>query len=123
MNDLHVLLVEDDPHGQNVVVTLLEHFTLIVDVASEAETALNMLKERQYAAVIIDLSLPGMSGWELLATIREQHPKTDLPCFAVTAFHSPRVARDAVEAGFTAYFPKPINFQSFVTELEQHIAY
>jgi CheY-like chemotaxis protein len=81
-----------------------------------------MLKSNRYSAVIIDLALPGMDGWGLLRTI-QQNPRTrDLRCVAVTAFHSAETAVKAVESGFAAYFPKPLEATSFVRELERVLA-
>ncbi|MBZ0305552.1 MAG: response regulator, partial [Anaerolineae bacterium] len=86
--NLSMLLVEDDAHGREVVRALLTHYEVAVDVAETAETALNFLREHPYNAVIIDLSLPGMSGWELLKRIQQNPATAALPCFAITAYHS-----------------------------------
>jgi DNA-binding NtrC family response regulator len=56
-----------------------------------------------------------MDGWALLAVVQQGSPY--LPCIAVTAFHSADVAVKAIEAGFVAYFPKPLDPASFVQEL------
>jgi len=114
-----VLVVEDDPDGQEVVTRLLHHHHYVVEAAPTAEEALVMLDKQRYALVIVDLALPRLSGWELLQTIRARPDTTELPCVAVTAFHSPEVAVKAIAAGFKAYFPKPVDTASFVGELER----
>jgi CheY-like chemotaxis protein len=55
----------------------------------------------------------------LLQEIRNNPDTAALPCFAATAFHSPEVAVQAIESGFTAYFPKPIDPGSLVSEMER----
>ena len=117
MNDRRVLLVEDDPDGQEVVTRLLRHAHYTVEAALTAEDALVMLDKQRYALAIVDLALPNLSGWELLQIIRARPDATPLPCVAVTAFHSPEVAIKAIAAGFRAYFPKPVDPPSFVDEL------
>lgn len=122
-----LLIVEDDIHGQEITRRLLEHNHFVVDVAADGEQALALLHKYVYSGVIIDLSLPGMSGWELLHTIRAQENGRPtqywhkLPCFAVTAYHSRDVERKAQEHGFTKYYSKPIDLSSFVTDLKLRI--
>jgi CheY-like chemotaxis protein len=112
-----VLVVEDDINGQDVARGILEHYDITVDVADDAMQALELLRDNRYTAAIIDLSLPGMSGWELLEAMRADKSTADLPCVATTAYHSPRVAQDAIEAGFVAYFPKPMNVVTLMDDL------
>lgn len=118
-NEWHVLVVEDDPDGQEVVARMLRHHKINTTVVGSAEDALGLLAEKKYTALVIDLALPGMDGWTLLNTI-QRNPKTAyLPCVAMTAFHSADLAIKAIEAGFVAYFPKPLEATSFVRELQR----
>src|SRR5688572_20206510 len=110
MNDnQRILVVEDDPDGQAVVSHILEYMNIAIDVANDAEEALKCLDKTTYRAVIIDLALPGKNGWELLQHIQEQPETEDLPCIAVTAYHTSKLREEAITAGFTAYFAKPID--------------
>lgn len=120
-SDLSMLVVEDDVHGREVVRALLSHYEVAVDVAETAESALNFLQDHFYHAVIIDLSLPGMSGWELLKHIQQNPDTAALPCFAITAYHSSIVAREAIDAGFTAYFQKPIDVTTFMQDISYYL--
>lgn len=118
MDSMHFLVVEDDPDGQEVVGRMLRHQRISFDGTYTAEDALERLASSAYDMVIIDLQLPGMDGWTLLSTIRS-HPEFDqMPCVAVTAYHSTDVAVKALDSGFTAYFPKPLDATSFVRELQ-----
>jgi len=114
----HVLVVEDDPDGQEVVTRILRHHQITTDVAPTAEDALTLLANPHYTVAVIDLALPKMDGWTLLEKIRANPALADMPCIAVTAFHSAEVAVQAIHAGFAAYFPKPLEATSFVRELE-----
>ncbi len=119
MNDIRLLVVEDDPDGQEVVLRVLRHHKIAVDMAYTAEDALDMLAENAYTGAIFDLALPGMDGWSLLETVRNNASTADMPCVAITAYHSADVAVKAIQAGFAAYFPKPLETVSFVRELER----
>ena len=115
-----ILVVEDDPDGQAVVAHILEYLNIQIDIAGDAEMAGEYLFDSGivYNAVIVDLALPGKDGWELLAEI-QTHPATNnFPCLAVTAYHTSKLREEAIAAGFTAYFSKPIDATTFARELE-----
>jgi CheY-like chemotaxis protein len=118
MSNWHVLVVEDDPDGQEVVSRILRHHKMTVDVAPTGEDAITMLAAIDYSLAVIDLSLPRIDGWRVLESIQTTPRTAQLPCVAVTAFHSADVAVKAIQAGFTAYFPKPLDPTSFVQELQ-----
>jgi CheY-like chemotaxis protein len=108
MDNAPVLLVEDDRYGWEVVVHMLNFHNIAVDVVSTAEEALNRLASHQYALAIFDLALPQMDGWQLLKAVQSDPQTANLPCVAITAFHDATVAREALTAGFVAFFPKPL---------------
>ncbi len=120
-NNWHLLVVEDDPDGQEVVATILSHLNISIDTASTAEEAEAFLFDdrRDYHAVIIDLALPGKDGWELLAEIQQDPGTANLTCIAVTAYHNSKLREQALTHGFHAYFPKPLDATRFARALEE----
>lgn len=121
MNNWHVLVVEDDRYGSEVVISLLNYHHISADIATSAEEALLLLNSNPYTMALIDLNLPGKDGWSLLQSIRANDQIADLPCVAMTAYHDAMVAHQALQAGFVAYFSKPLN-TGFAQELEQLLA-
>lgn len=111
MSNKNILVVEDDPDGQEMIATMLQHLQYHVDAADNAEEAAQILSNSDgaYSAIIIDLALPGKDGWELLADILDNPSTNTIPCIAVTAHHTSKLREDTIRAGFTAYFPKPID--------------
>ena len=114
-----ILIVEDDPDGQALVSHVVGHLNIPHDVVGDAEKAAQKLFDsgEVYQAVIIDLALPGKDGWELLAEIRNNPQTADLTCIAVTAFHTSKTREDALQAGFDAYFSKPLDATHFSRQL------
>ena len=117
MTDWRVLVVEDDPDGQEVVSRILRHHKIENDLAPDGETAVEMLEKTTYTALVVDLALPNIDGWQLLDIMKNSPKFAQTPCIAVTAYHSTDVAVKAIQAGFAAYFPKPLDATSFVREL------
>lgn len=125
MTDLskwRVLVVEDEPDGQDVVAQLLDIYKISTDATGTAEEALTWLEQTAYTAAIIDLNLPGMDGIELVRQIRAHEVLGSLPCIAITAYHTSAVKQQAVASGYDAYFAKPLDDTAFVRELERIVA-
>lgn len=119
-NNWHILVIEDDADGQEVMATLLGHLNISIDIAADAAEAENYLFKsgKAYNAAIIDLALPDKDGWQILSQVLADPGTAQLPCIAVTAYHTSKLREDAILAGFRAYFPKPIDGTSFLRELE-----
>lgn len=115
-----ILVVEDDPDGQEVVAHILQYLEVQIDRANDAEQASVFLSrpENKYNAIIIDLALPGKDGWELLSEIKADPARKDIPCIAVTAHHTARLRNEAIVAGFKAYFSKPLDATGFARQLD-----
>ncbi len=119
MTNQHILVVEDDQDGQEVVARLLRYHNIPFHIVFTAEDAIEALNQSVYSGAIFDLSLPGMDGWTLLDTVKSNPSTNAMPVVAVTAYHSADVAVKAIEAGFAAYFSKPLEATSFVRELQR----
>jgi len=102
-----VLLVEDHKILGDILARLLEKETgvRVAGVVPSGEGALAYLAAREPAErpdlVVLDLSLPGMSGIELLAALRERYP--DLPCLMLSGYHEPHYVQRARAAGARGY--------------------
>jgi DNA-binding response OmpR family regulator len=119
MNELPILVVEDEPDGQELVSRLLAQVNIKVDVTDSAEDAWQRIYNNAYSALIIDLALPGKDGFELLREVRQNN--MTIPCIAITAFHTPELKQRALEEGFDAYFAKPLDRTRFIGGVEDAI--
>lgn len=117
LSEWTVIVVEDEDDSMALVQGLLEYHGVPSIAAPTAEDALVILKQTVPTLIIIDLALPGIDGWGLLAAIRRNRALANVPCIAITAYHTAEVAHAALEAGFDAYFAKPLDATSFVREL------
>ncbi len=118
MSQQPVLIVEDEPDGQELVARMLSQVDLAVDVADDAEQAWPLLLSKHYSAVVIDLALPGMDGFQLLRAIRQKPELDGVHCVAITAFHTPELKQQALQEGFNGYFAKPLDGTRFLSALE-----
>lgn len=106
-----ILAVEDNPTHQYVIQRLCELFEYDVHIVSSAEEALSAFAITKYAAVLMDLSLPGVDGLECARQIRkeEQHSglQSGIPIIALTAGTGNDDKSSCFQAGMNDYLSKP----------------
>ena len=118
IKDWNVLVVEDEADSMELVCGLISHYGINCVAAMSGEEALQVLEKMVPTLIILDLALPGVDGWGVLQAVRTNKRLSQVPCVAITAFHTPELAEQAIQAGFNAYFAKPIDSTSFVRELQ-----
>ena len=118
---LPFLIVEDEPDSAAMLNMILAPAGVPTELATNAEDALTLLHQNPtgYAMVIIDLALPGKDGFALLETLKRDATLSKLPTVAITAYHTPELRSRATKAGFSAYFPKPLDTTVFLGTLER----
>ncbi|MGE4290710.1 MAG: response regulator [Desulfovibrio sp.] len=103
-----VLLVEDNEINQQVARELLEGVGLAVDIACDGQQALELLQEKRYAAVLMDVQMPVMDGLEAVRRIRADPGLSGLPVIAMTAHALEQDRQESLAAGMDDHVGKPI---------------
>ncbi|RLD17227.1 MAG: response regulator [Caldiserica bacterium] len=116
-----VLLIEDNPDNREIVETVLRKNSYKVISACDGEEALKRLKKGNYDLVLLDLSLPKISGWDLIKMIREDERIKDLPVIALTAHAMQGDKEKAIEAGCNDYISKPCKPYEIVEKVKRWI--
>ena len=118
-----VLYVEDNPANLALVEQILaRHGGVRLISAGSGPAGLALARSAQPALILLDIHLPGMDGYELLARLRADESTRAIPVVALTAQAMPRDARRAIEAGFDEYMSKPIDVPVFDTLLRRFLA-
>jgi two-component system, NtrC family, response regulator HydG len=111
------MIVEDEAPMCELLVSFFSEKGYRVDTSQDGETALSRLEEHDYALVITDIKLPGMSGLELLARIRVDWP--DVGVIIMTAFSSISSAVEAMKLGAEDYIGKPFQLDELAITVEK----
>jgi CheY-like chemotaxis protein len=123
MASLTILVIEDNQHDQFVLKHLLEKFGFKSQIKSSAEDALEALTATKYAAVLLDLSLPGMDGFACIKEMRQREliSSSRTPVIALTASIDDKVREKAMKAGMDDFIGKPFDPEELRKVLLRHV--
>jgi two-component system, chemotaxis family, chemotaxis protein CheY len=114
-----VLIVEDDFKMAALIEGYLRNMGFSnMQIAESGQAALDILQSQKIGLVISDLSMPEISGIDLLKKTREDLNLKILPFIMLTGSDKDEDIRDATLAGVTAYFLKPLKFDPFKNRIE-----
>jgi signal transduction histidine kinase/ActR/RegA family two-component response regulator len=115
-----VLLVDDQPDGLEMMTMLLEAHGYSVAQAANGLDGLAAAHSAQPAVAVIDIGLPGISGYELARRLRADPATRPMLLVALTGYGLEEDKRRALEAGFDHHFAKPVNFSELHAVVEAY---
>jgi CheY-like chemotaxis protein len=109
-----ILYIEDNPANLRLVQEIVRFRPdLSLLSAPDGHAGLALAHTHQPAIVLMDLNLPGMNGFEVLAQLRRDPVTAHIPAIALTANAMPRDIERGLSAGFARYLTKPIDIEQF----------
>ena len=115
MEKIKVLLVDDEGELITTMAERLEYRDIIADSAVSGAEALDKVRKISYDIVIIDLKMPGMSGTEVIRTLKKEFP--ELPLFLMTG-HGFSLDGEEIPPGIVDFLPKPIKIDILVEKIQ-----
>lgn len=112
-----VLVVDDEEEILEFLKYVIELERFKVFTASSAEEALEILKTNRVNAVVSDIMLPQMSGFDLMHVVKEKNENT--PVILITAYGGQYTPKVAIEAGADGYLLKPFKNVDLIRKLRQ----
>ncbi|GCF09213.1 hybrid sensor histidine kinase/response regulator [Dictyobacter arantiisoli] len=103
----HLLVVDDSPSVRRVVSNMLKQHNWTVQMARDGVEALEMISAETPAAVLLDIEMPRMDGYELISTVRAQEQYRSLPLVVLTSRAAAKHQQRAMSLGASAYVVKP----------------
>ncbi len=114
---LRVLVVDDEPDTRDTLAFLLRARGHEVHLARDGPSALATAAAFRPQAVVLDIGLPGMNGWEVARRLREEAGLTDALLVAVTGHGREEDEARSRQAGFDAHLTKPAEWQALLAVL------
>lgn len=117
---MHILYIEDTPLNAIFLSALCkQQFGVEATIAETGEEGLELLNKDKFDIVFIDINLPGISGIDVITTIRENEEFKELPLVAVSADATKKTITKAKDAGVDQYLTKPVNLSNFIETVNE----
>jgi CheY-like chemotaxis protein len=113
----HILVVDDSPSVRRVVSSMLKQHGWEVQMARDGVEALEMISRETPAAVLLDIEMPRMDGYELIATVRAQEQYRTLPLVVLTSRAAGKHQQRAMQLGASGYIVKPYQDGELISTL------
>lgn len=117
-----ILVVDDDPHMRLLLEYNLKRRGYDVETAVDGPSAIDRALSRSYALIILDLMLPGFSGFQVCHRLRQEAELADIPIFLVTARLRREDLNEALSVGATEYLTKPFDPQELARRIELYLS-
>jgi CheY-like chemotaxis protein len=117
-----ILVVDDDPKNLKLARILLESEGFSVRLATDAISMYEHLKTCDPALILMDIQLPGMDGWELIARLKRNFATQMIPVIALTAYGMKGDEEHALALGCAEFIAKPISTEQLPAIVKRHIA-
>ena len=121
MSAARILVVEDNPANLSLMQYLLQAFGYSVLVARDGAEGVDITHRDRPDLILMDVQMPRMGGIDAARQIRALDAVRRVPIVAVTAFAMVGDRERVLAEGFDGYVSKPINPQTFVTDVEAFI--
>ncbi|MCF8303538.1 MAG: response regulator [Bacteroidales bacterium] len=123
MKKVTILLAEDQPINRKIVVGLLKRHKYNIDTAENGQEAVEMAKKKKYSAIIMDVQMPKMDGFDATRNIRafEKEKGIYTPIVAMTAHAMKGDKEKCFAAGMDHYITKPVDSSELYSVLEECI--
>lgn len=115
-----VLVVDDDPSISMFISRLLtKKFACKVVVAENGLDGLNKVKEESPEVIFLDVTMPVMSGLEMLDALKQDSKFKNIPVIMLTAISDKNVVRDVMDKGVISYLLKPLMFEVTYQKIQE----
>ncbi|HPA14004.1 MAG TPA: response regulator [Desulfobacterales bacterium] len=109
LRGLRILVAEDNLTNQEIALAILEGAGIIVEIAENGKEAVEAVRSKQFDAVLMDIQMPEMDGYQATREIRLDPRFKSLPIIAMTAHAMKGDEEKCLEAGMDGYISKPID--------------
>jgi len=113
-----ILIVEDDRLSMTLLSDFLNAHGYRVLKTSEGSEAINLARDEQPDLILMDIRLPGISGFDVTRLLKQDNQTKAIPIIAVTAFATPGDETTALESGCAAYITKPVKVDELLRTIE-----
>jgi len=109
-NDLRVLVADDCRMNRHVMKGMLNQLGVSPDIAASGYAALKQLKNNEYDIIMLDIQMPGLSGFDVIKEYRKLHPVAgSIPIVVITGDATQEVYDECIQLGVSRFLLKPVD--------------
>lgn len=116
----NILVVDDQPNNLNLVTSILKPFYNVF-LANDGEKAVVVAQEKKTDLILLDIMMPGLSGFEVCSILKANDKTKDIPVIFLTALSEGESIEKAYEVGGIDYIIKPINTKELLARIKTHL--
>jgi len=120
IHPLHILVAEDNPSNQRVMVEMLKRIGYRADAVADGHEVIEALERRPYHLIFMDVKMPEMDGLTATKEIRRRWPDNGPKIVAITAYALAGDKERCLEAGMDGYIAKPIDREELISVLKTY---
>ena len=118
-----ILYIEDNLANLKLVESIISAYTDATFLsATDGESGLQKARESLPDLIILDINMPTMNGYEVLAELKRSDETASIPVVALSAAVMPRDVEKGLQAGFLDYLGKPLQVNEFIKVINVHLA-
>jgi CheY-like chemotaxis protein len=118
----HVLVIEDSASVRRLIEVCLRVLGVDVSSANDGIAGLNAIRTSKPDAVVLDIGLPGLDGWEVLRMLRDDQETASIKVLVLTAHAQPEMADKAARGGADSFMTKPFRPLDLRIQVEKLLA-
>jgi CheY-like chemotaxis protein len=118
-----ILLVEDNEISRDLLSRRLRKSGYDIVMAADGNQAIAMATREHPDVILMDMTLPGIDGWDATRELRKRRDTARIPVIAITAHTLPADRARALAAGCDEYEPKPVELGELVHKIETLLAH
>jgi two-component system phosphate regulon sensor histidine kinase PhoR len=121
LHNPRILVIDDEPRIRDACMLVLSDKGFDVAAAPDGEQGLQMIKEKHYDIVLVDLMMPTISGFDVLSEVRSHHPDTVV--IVITGYATLEHSIEAMKKGAFDFIPKPFTPDQLRAVVDKSLRY
>jgi two-component system sensor histidine kinase/response regulator len=116
-----ILLVDDTPNNIHLISSVLSEYGYKIRVATNGLRALKAVKAKVPDLILLDILMPGMSGFEVCSALKSKNETQDIPILFISALKNEAEKTAAFSEGGVGYISKPVNEKELISNIKTQL--